>query len=643
VRLVRFKIDGFKRLCDAGTHVAGKMTAFVGPNEAGKSSILEALATIDASDPIPLTKRSRSITQLADDHVVVLAEFTLNSVDVDVLGSMHLSTLPERLILSRRADGTRSVSLYPKPERDPAVREAFAKRAESFEAWAYKQAAQFTSEDGSESPWREVASLVNGAITTTFDDGSPEEDTFTWDGILAALKTAQTEGFSRAEVTTEALLAWRDELSWGDPHTQSLEALAPRIPSFRFFDERHRNLQAEYVITDPALWEDMPPALGNLLNLAQVDPQVLSAALSDPSRRESLLNRANQRLRTIFDRYWTQSELTVLLKFDGGVLRIMVGEHQSGAHVAFNERSDGLRLFVALIAFLGTEGVVPPVLLVDEAETHLHYDAQADLVETLMDQEVASQVLYTTHSPGCLPRDLGVGIRFVSPIGDERSVIRHDFWSLGAQATDLGFSPLLFSMGAGAAAFSSVRRAVIAEGPSDMILLPSLIRLATGEDTLPYQVAPGISVSSPNDYPMLDSVAGRVCYLVDGDTGGATLRQSLVDSGVEPSHVLELPPTLALEDVLDLDVYVRAVNEAIARTGTTKRISVGDLATHPIKKAMSDWCEAQGLQTPSAVVVADILISPESGLALDETHKGVLVDLHTQFTELLGTAPNQTA
>lgn len=177
-------------------------------------------------------------------------------------------------------------------------------------------------------------------------------------------------------------------------------------------------------------------------------------------------------------------------------------------------------MFVALAAFVATRSTVTsPVLLIDEAETHLHYDAQADLVNMLLTQGEAAQVIYTTHSPGCLPPDLGTGIRVIAPAQSDPAIseVRNAFWVDHVA----GFSPLLFAMGAGAAAFTTTRYAVIAEGASEMILLPSLIRAATGLDFLPYQVAPGLSEAPTSQYPKLDLQAARVAFAVDGDSGGS--------------------------------------------------------------------------------------------------------------------------
>lgn len=87
-------------------------------------------------------------------------------------------------------------------------------------------------------------------------------------------------------------------------------------------------------------------------------------------------------------------------------------------YLGIENRSDGLRQFVALRAHVASNVSVggEPVLLIDEADIHLHYNAQADLVQVLETQDEAAKVIDTTHSAGCLPQDLGRGIRIIVPV-----------------------------------------------------------------------------------------------------------------------------------------------------------------------------------------------------------------------------------
>ena len=127
---------------------------------------------------------------------------------------------------------------------------------------------------------------------------------------------------------------------------------------------------------------------------------------------------------------WQQDPpITVVLENEGTVLRIHV-QSGTGPTMAFRERSDGLRQFVALVALTAHQpNPVRPILLIDEVETHLHYNAQADLIEVLTIQTAALQVVYTTHSAACLPQDLGLGVRVVEGIEQlTASTVRQNLW-----------------------------------------------------------------------------------------------------------------------------------------------------------------------------------------------------------------------
>lgn len=109
------------------------------------------------------------------------------------------------------------------------------------------------------------------------------------------------------------------------------------------------------------------------------------------------------------------------------MLRVNVVENDVYTSV-FDERSEGLKAFVAMNAFVAAKrGTRPIVLLIDEAENHLHVDAQADLIEMFSQQNLVEKIVYTTHSPACLPSDLGLGIRAVVPDAAETSRISNSF------------------------------------------------------------------------------------------------------------------------------------------------------------------------------------------------------------------------
>ena len=415
-----------------------------------------------------------------------------------------------------------------------------------------------------------------------------------------------------------------------------LEQIIDRIPRFLLFSDEDRALLGEYDIRGPVAG-DPPPALANVARLAQLDLEQLQATIARGAKAKAqvktLLNIANIQLANTFERLWRQSKITLELGIEGYVLGIYIKEGDATV-TEFDERSAGLRMFVALAAFVATRDIpVPPILLIDEAEVHLHYDAQADLIDMLMTQEVAAQVIYTTHSPGCLPLDLGTGIRVIAPAksGMAVSEVRKPFWT----DQSVGFSPLLLAMGAGAAAFSTTRYAVIAEGPSEMILLPSLIRAAMELDSLSYQVAPGLSVTPTSQYPDLDLQAAKVAFVVDGDEAGLELRDRLVDSGV-PEERIAVITGMTLEDLVNSAAYLEAVHKEVAVANDAKADLIpADALRPPNAASVKEWYKKKNLKAPSKIAVANRLVQDRRAIPNEEGTE-ILRELHDKVMKAFG-------
>ena len=233
----------------------------------------------------------------------------------------------------------------------------------------------------------------------------------------------------------------------------------PECPTSSSLAAEDRELSSEYELVQ--VIGDIPPALNHLavlagLNLRSLLQEIQENRIADASTRR---NAANERLREVFDQSWNQQGVAIQFEFQGTLLLVQVTTPHDSGLSSIAERSDGFRWFAALMAY-AYGWKERPILLVDEIETHLHYDAQADLIDVLSQQQFTSKIIYTTHSFGCLPPDLGTGVRVVHPLDAATSSFENGYWRNGS-----GFSPMLVSMGAAAATFTPTRYAVIAEGP----------------------------------------------------------------------------------------------------------------------------------------------------------------------------------
>jgi predicted ATP-dependent endonuclease of OLD family len=168
-------------------------------------------------------------------------------------------------------------------------------------------------------------------------------------------------------------------------------------------------------------------------------------------------------------------------------------------------------------------------------------------------------------------------------------------------------------MGAEAAAFSAINRALLTEGVSEMILLPTLLRAVSPNRRIDFQVSFGLSnMSIPKD---LGNVALQTTYLVDGDSEGTHKLAKLRRLGIPDVNLLQLPPGKAIEDLIARDCYLDAVDAVIEETGGGGSAVERDRldAQQTIAKAV-DLLEktVDGFKAPGhKVVAARVAANPE--------------------------------
>jgi hypothetical protein len=478
-----------------------------------------------------------------------------------------------------------------------------------------------------------------GRLIEALSDDEPE----TLDGgLLTELRELANDVEANEDDLANALRQLADHEGASDPSTQARDVLRQRVPLFVRFDDEARLLRSEYdlnvAVADPGA------ALRNLAALADLDLGELQSAIArgETGTVRDLRESANRVLAARFSSWQQHPPVTVVLENEGTILRIHV-QSGTGPTMQFHERSDGLRQFVALVALTAQgRGGIPPILLIDEIETHLHYDAQADLLEVLAEQNAVPQIIYTTHSAACLPEDLGLGVRVVHGIEDRTaSTVRQNFW----RDEHPGIGALLMAMGAASLAFVPLRPAVIAEGGTELVLLPSLLREANDRDHLSFAVVPGSSSTPPDRIAGLDLHGVRTVWVLDADDGGRTRRDQLIDVGIPADRVLMLSDDsdLEIEDVVAPACYCEAVRRYVADVGgTTETFTPDDLPAEPCQRhdAVLAWCHAHDVRPPGKIAVANKIIELVGELQLvDQAQTQRLQDLYARLVGLLSRTP----
>lgn len=586
MQLGRVHVIGVGRLSDASMKVRGKVTAVVGPNEAGKSTLLRALASVSNSAPFTdapggdVPRRRR----VGEDDIALQVFFALDADDQEAIAGIANETTPTHLVAAKLYGGRVTYKFEPVPRRLRAPRRLAAEAIDSI-LGELKELDDEISDESREQADQLIAlaEAAHAPLVAEADPPTLGEDALTALERLRGALTATSLDLLHVRPATESIEKALEAERLPRPSAALMRALSSRIPVFAMFGDEDRNLAYEYDLENMTA-ENVPPALHNLAVSGNLD---IPALLEDieAGRRDATaehIDNASDTLRELFNSVWTAGSGTaaVHLTLDGTTLSVMV-DSELGRYSPITDRSEGLRMFVALTTFVRahTSDARPVVLLIDEAENHLHYDAQADLMGVLTRQEVASQVVYTTHSAGCLPDEMGGNIVAVVPDRNSGySSLDSSYWTSG-----FGFSPLMMAMGAGAAAITPSRYAVLAEGQSEALILPRLLREATGLPRLGYQVAAGVAEVGRADVPHLDAEAGNVAYLVDGDVGGTRNAKKLIDEGIPENRVIHLGGKgsgICLEQLIKPEMYTKATE--VARAGLKREPSKADIAAYLI-------------------------------------------------------------
>jgi hypothetical protein len=361
--LVWVEVQGYKRFeKPAKMNLEGRLVALTGPNEAGKSSFLFALRHLNTSEAFVNTGGVRELTRglsLRPDQVVVEAGFRLSDEDRDALSDLPGGDNTQWLHVLKYTNGELRYCIRPALKRDLFPRKG---AIESLGRLLTDPALERFTAEGTAELTEHIKDL-----TASLD---VEEETLTNEtlekvnNLANRIRPQNVADHGGIIGSVEQRL--RDLLEHErahPPQTGAIEILSQRRPRFLFFSDGDRSLRDVYDLN--AL--PFPSALANLARLAELDLQELHQAVNeqDHGKIETLVQRANDRLREIFEERWSQSHVSVRIRVDGTVLHILVGSTGS-AYNSIAEHSDGLRHFVTLVAFVApsTPTSQKPILLI---------------------------------------------------------------------------------------------------------------------------------------------------------------------------------------------------------------------------------------------------------------------------------------
>ncbi len=589
MKALRFRVQNFRNINDSGWILLEQVTAFVGRNESGKTTLLKAFhkfnpATPEPYDPqkeFPRDRYTRDYVAKGSkggDWPVCSVAFAisdnLNAKISEVLEPGQQP--PIEAILTRYYDGSLSIEYSPSIEDNLLTPEPILTALNKFASSARRLQAPTPDQEEATAPQRKV--MAEWAISWQ-DRLKANHDLRNERGVelLTSLRN-EVEGKSNpqtadmVETLQEAITSVRDVAVKGSVVSLINDLVKENIPVLIYFDN--------YGILDSAIW--LPRFLQDLQNKptdthirtinamfkhvgldpkevtkfgqqnSQPTPEQLAADQRHKEERAIRLNSASNDISLRFSEWWSQRRHKIRYHADGDYFRIWIADDKRpDVEIELEARSKGFQWFFSFyLLFLveSNEGHKDAILLLDEPGMHLHPTAQQELIDFFEKLSELNQLIYTTHSPFLID---GEHLHRVRPVTEDEtghSRISAETWPKDRET--------IFPLQA-AAGYAMVRglfqhrKNVLVEGMSDFYYLHALSQKcgATNRITLPDD----IYITPCGGTKLVGHLASlflgqsvRPLVLLDGDNAGRTRRDALL----KELYVKHESGILMLDDVI---------------------------------------------------------------------------------------------
>jgi predicted ATPase len=621
----RFRVQNFRNIDDSGWVSLDQVTAFVGRNESGKTTLLKAFhkfnpATAEPYDPMREFPRDRYMRDYVGrgskggDWPVCSVAFAVS----DELKANIAALLPPDQVPPIEATATRYYDGSIAFEYEPALAEpplsvepvlaglkVFASGARRLEAPAPDQEEATAATRNALAQWAtQWQDQLKGSTDLRNDAGAK---------ALAKLK-AEAESKSNPQTAdlVEALHETIDPIlnaAKAGPFLPKLdELIEDSLPVLIYFENygvldsaiylprfledlqrdpnnpRARTINAmfKHVALDAKDIADLGTEEARAQRQSGQQPNAETVA-KDQRRKEERairLNSASNDISTRFSDWWSQRRHKIRYHADGDYFRIWVADdRRPDVEIELEARSKGFQWFFSFyLVFLveSEEGHKDAILLLDEPGMNLHPTAQQELLGFFERLAEKNQLVYTTHSPFLVDGEHIYRVRPVTEDNTGHSRISADTWPKDRET--------IFPLQA-AAGYAMLRglfqhkKNVLVEGMSDYYYLHALNQQcrAKGLAALPED----IYITPCGGTKLVGHLAAlflgqdvRPLILLDADEAGRVRRDALLKELYlgQDSHIVMLDDALAqsgstveIEDILGEAIILPALNPSLPK------------------------------------------------------------------------------
>ncbi len=465
MRLRKFRVRAYRCIHDSGEITVGDLAAFVGRNESGKTTILQALTMLNRDEIVSdLDLCDEMFEDLKEEIRLAEGEFELNQNETNIVKE-KFPNLPEikKIILFRTNKKQavqyefENIKISEKSDGGLNSWENFSKRILDFlDTIPNHLRIQVNTKFFDEPPPKNQASFDTGLsefsnqfhVVAMQDPKVIEE----WEKI-----------YSKPENEFSNLLSGGSEKTALENFIST--QLHPRFVYFSDYKKIYGNINLnEYIREEKGergesieyIEEfDKAETVRNLFYLAELNINELEEVKESPSRCIKLLNTASNRLTKKLNPAWKGDPILVDLRYNpGNIMSVVISDvHRDGTVTntgLLNRRAEGFKWTFSFIVNFAAETqraeLKEAILLLDEPARNLHPTQQMGISDLLKNLAGSNQVLYATHSPFMI-FDYTPGNLLVVELDKRKhlSKIFYDYWN----ADDNTLTPILYGLSRG--------------------------------------------------------------------------------------------------------------------------------------------------------------------------------------------------
>ena len=590
MRLRKFRVRAYRCIHDSGEITVGDLAAFVGRNESGKTTILQALTLLNKDESISdLDLCDEMSEELKGEIRLVEGEFELSTNEINIVRE-RFPAIPKLTKIKLFRDNKNPRVQY---EFDIHLNEDENRELNSWENFS-RQILGFLDT---------IPNHIRIQIDTTFFESPPPKNKKMFDEGLAEFSN-QFHMVSAQE--PRVVEAWEKIYTSPENQFSNLlsgvnerialenfisEELHPRFVYFSDYKKIYGNINLDEYLREESGEQtssieyveefDKAETVRNLFYLAELNMKELDEVKETPSKCIKLLNTASNRLTNKLNPAWKGDPIHVDLRYNpGNIMSIVISDiHRDGTVTntgLLNRRAEGFKWTFSFIVNFAAETqraeLKEAILLLDEPARNLHPTQQMGISDLLKNLAGSNQVLYATHSPFMI-FDYTPGNLLVVELDNRKHLSRifYDYWNAG----DKTLTPILYGLSRGLVESiidreigTNSRPVIIVETMSDAMYLNAFDKFLQDPNISmnPLNVVAAYSKNSVLPLAIFYRNHGyRTFILLDNSGESKQISAQLVSNEFSPTQIilfeLEGNKLESIEDYIVLEDYLHAVNQ----------------------------------------------------------------------------------